>query len=150
MQHSVWMTEIFGFASPTLMNRDCAGPWSLHGTSCHELWSAVWLCCPKLHSNLWCLHSQGKAPLWLDNPGMGEPWCCSVRNAHLGWPRIVLGDDSRGWEWGSCCPTPPRAVILFKIKSVYWIPAVGALDYRSNMMTLSQLYLELRIANAKR
>lgn len=91
---------------------------------------------------------------------VGEPSCWSIRNAHLGCPQdgplgTILGSSSRRWGWeqpcqGSHCPRAASQGCEFKIKSVYWISAVGALRYRSNRMILSQLYLELHIANAKR
>lgn len=167
MQLSVWVTEIFVFVSPTLMNRDCAGSWYLHGTSSsllcfREPSSAPWLCCPKLQKTPFTgvFLAREKRLCHLIMQAVGEPSCWSIRNAHLGWPQdgplgTILGSSSRRWGWerpcrGSRCPRAASQGCEFKIKSVYWIFAVGALRYRSNRMILSQLYLELHIANAKR
>lgn len=145
------------FISPTLMNRDCAGPWYLHGSS------SVFMN-PRMHCGC-------AAPNCRTIPGVfiarerhlchsimqtvGESLCWSVRDAHLGWDRTVPWGQILGLRmarqcWGSHCPHATSQSCESKIKSMYWISAVGGLHYRSNRMILSQLYLELRIANAKR
>lgn len=144
--------QIFVFASPTVMSRGCAGPWCLPGTSSSLLCSpepssVPWSCCPKLQSTPWCLHGQGKAPLPPDSPGSGRALALVSQACPPGLaPGLSLGDDSRHWQGQA----ENGAAAEFKIKSVYWISAVGALHYRSDVMILSQLFLELHIANAKR